>query len=322
MGGPRSPWSPVRGRTSTSAVLSLVTYIACAAATCSFPSTRNLILACHDHESHVQHGRHNAIVGWGRTYHRQGFLMVRRGALGKSSVADCSVRLVRANPRGCKTCRGAREGRHGATSKTARSVATKIRGGEVAQRNTIGDAWWEAKAKVAAVNGVEIDKVVTSAESKGEAQHPDPKSTPHPTEGWGASLQPEGGGCEQGQQPQGDNNQGNVEVYLREGGLAAGNVGDLGGGPGDGGGDRVNVPPPLPPPIQGSLPSGMGAEGAGGKGSSWVVRLTPKYVTVKVLFFLFYSSLGAVMPYLPVYYHSLGISDRSVHCIPRKRKRI
>lgn len=28
---------------------------------------------------------------------------------------------------------------------------------------------------------------------------------------------------------------------------------------------------------------------------------------VKLLFFLFYGSLGSVMPYLPVYYHSLGI---------------
>lgn len=29
--------------------------------------------------------------------------------------------------------------------------------------------------------------------------------------------------------------------------------------------------------------------------------------TVKVLFLLFYGSLGSVMPYLPVYYHSLGL---------------
>lgn len=28
---------------------------------------------------------------------------------------------------------------------------------------------------------------------------------------------------------------------------------------------------------------------------------------VKTLFFLFYGSLGSLMPYLPVYYHSLGI---------------
>lgn len=36
----------------------------------------------------------------------------------------------------------------------------------------------------------------------------------------------------------------------------------------------------------------------------------PKYLTVKAVFFLFYSSLGAIMPYLPVYYHSLALSDR------------
>ena len=29
--------------------------------------------------------------------------------------------------------------------------------------------------------------------------------------------------------------------------------------------------------------------------------------TVKLLFLLFYGSLGSVMPYLPVYYHSLGL---------------
>lgn len=40
----------------------------------------------------------------------------------------------------------------------------------------------------------------------------------------------------------------------------------------------------------------------------------PKYLTVKAVFFLFYSSLGAIMPYLPVYYHSLGIPDRRVNC--------
>lgn len=36
----------------------------------------------------------------------------------------------------------------------------------------------------------------------------------------------------------------------------------------------------------------------------------PKYMTVKAVFFFFYSSLGAIMPYLPVYYHSLALSDR------------
>jgi hypothetical protein len=29
--------------------------------------------------------------------------------------------------------------------------------------------------------------------------------------------------------------------------------------------------------------------------------------TVKLLFLLFYGSLGSVMPYLPVYYHALGL---------------
>lgn len=38
----------------------------------------------------------------------------------------------------------------------------------------------------------------------------------------------------------------------------------------------------------------------------------PKYLIVKALYFLFYGSLGAVMPYLPVYYHSLGIPDRRI----------
>lgn len=40
------------------------------------------------------------------------------------------------------------------------------------------------------------------------------------------------------------------------------------------------------------------------------LRWRPKYMTVKAVFFLFYSSLGAIMPYLPVYYHSLKLSDR------------
>jgi hypothetical protein len=32
--------------------------------------------------------------------------------------------------------------------------------------------------------------------------------------------------------------------------------------------------------------------------------------TVKLLFLLFYGSLGSVMPYLPVYYHSLGLPGK------------
>jgi len=40
------------------------------------------------------------------------------------------------------------------------------------------------------------------------------------------------------------------------------------------------------------------------------MRWEPKYLTVKAVFFLFYSSLGAIMPYLPVYYHALGIPDK------------
>jgi MFS transporter, PPP family, 3-phenylpropionic acid transporter len=39
--------------------------------------------------------------------------------------------------------------------------------------------------------------------------------------------------------------------------------------------------------------------------SSW----RPKYVTVKLLYLLYYASLGAVMPYLPVYFQSLGMTD-------------
>jgi len=35
-------------------------------------------------------------------------------------------------------------------------------------------------------------------------------------------------------------------------------------------------------------------------------------VTVKLLFLLFYGSLGAVMPYLPVYYHALGLPDKQI----------
>jgi MFS transporter, PPP family, 3-phenylpropionic acid transporter len=40
--------------------------------------------------------------------------------------------------------------------------------------------------------------------------------------------------------------------------------------------------------------------------SSW----RPKYVVVKLLYLLYYASLGAVMPYLPVYFQSLGMTDR------------
>lgn len=47
-----------------------------------------------------------------------------------------------------------------------------------------------------------------------------------------------------------------------------------------------------------------------GKAKTKRMRWEPKYLTVKAVFFLFYSSLGAIMPYLPVYYHSLGIPDR------------
>lgn len=59
--------------------------------------------------------------------------------------------------------------------------------------------------------------------------------------------------------------------------------------------------------------AGAGAGGDGGpRGLKKMKRLRwePKYLTVKAVFFLFYSSLGAIMPYLPVYYHSLGIPDR------------
>lgn len=53
-----------------------------------------------------------------------------------------------------------------------------------------------------------------------------------------------------------------------------------------------------------------GAVTGAGKGKVRRMRWEPKYLTVKAVFFLFYSSLGAIMPYLPVYYHSLGIPDR------------
>ncbi|CAN0275326.1 unnamed protein product, partial [Ectocarpus sp. 4 AP-2014] len=61
----------------------------------------------------------------------------------------------------------------------------------------------------------------------------------------------------------------------------------------------------------------VGQEAAGGDevvGKAKVKRMRwePKYLTVKAVFFLFYSSLGAIMPYLPVYYHSLGIPDRRI----------
>eukprot|EP00752_Nemacystus_decipiens_P005674 g5135.t1 len=53
-------------------------------------------------------------------------------------------------------------------------------------------------------------------------------------------------------------------------------------------------------------------EGAGKGGKVRRMRWEPKYLTVKAVFFLFYSSLGAIMPYLPVYYHTLGIPDRRI----------
>lgn len=59
--------------------------------------------------------------------------------------------------------------------------------------------------------------------------------------------------------------------------------------------------------------AGAGAAAGGGgaaKGKAKRMRWEPKYLTVKAVFFLFYSSLGAIMPYLPVYYHTLGIPDR------------
>ncbi|CAN0314146.1 unnamed protein product, partial [Ectocarpus sp. 12 AP-2014] len=61
----------------------------------------------------------------------------------------------------------------------------------------------------------------------------------------------------------------------------------------------------------------VGQEAAGGdevvgKAKAKRMRWEPKYLTVKAVFFLFYSSLGAIMPYLPVYYHSLGIPDRRI----------
>jgi len=37
-----------------------------------------------------------------------------------------------------------------------------------------------------------------------------------------------------------------------------------------------------------------------------------KYLVVKIVLFLYYGSLGAIMPYLPVYYHSLGITDKKI----------
>mmetsp|Transcript_3365 Transcript_3365/g.4736 ORF Transcript_3365/g.4736 Transcript_3365/m.4736 type:complete len:497 (-) Transcript_3365:419-1909(-) len=37
-----------------------------------------------------------------------------------------------------------------------------------------------------------------------------------------------------------------------------------------------------------------------------------KYLVVKIVLFLYYGSLGSLMPYLPVYYHSLGIPDKKI----------
>lgn len=63
-----------------------------------------------------------------------------------------------------------------------------------------------------------------------------------------------------------------------------------------------------------SAPGG-GSAGAGDttlmvKTKKGRIRWQPKYVMVKAVFFFFYSSLGAIMPYLPVYYHALSLPDR------------
>eukprot|EP01084_Bolivina_argentea_P170392 295282_1 len=39
---------------------------------------------------------------------------------------------------------------------------------------------------------------------------------------------------------------------------------------------------------------------------------TLTYTTVKALYFFYYGSLGAVMPYLPMYYHSLGMHNKRI----------
>lgn len=41
-------------------------------------------------------------------------------------------------------------------------------------------------------------------------------------------------------------------------------------------------------------------------------RKATTLITIKALFLLFYGSLGSVMPYLPVYYHALGLPDKQI----------
>lgn len=97
-------------------------------------------------------------------------------------------------------------------------------------------------------------------------------------------------------------------------------VEDTGRGNSEGGGAGVGgttpagwVAEPAAGSEQASAPGGgaSGAAGVGGEeGKVRKMKWQPKYLTVKAVFFLFYSSLGALMPYLPVYYHALGIGDR------------
>ncbi|CAM9812645.1 unnamed protein product, partial [Hapterophycus canaliculatus] len=92
--------------------------------------------------------------------------------------------------------------------------------------------------------------------------------------------------------------------YPSVGGVGRGDAGD--------GGRGVAGSTPAAGSEQTSAPGGgaSGAVGAGGEAKALRMRWQPKYLTVKAVFFLFYSSLGALMPYLPVYYHALGIPDR------------
>lgn len=74
---------------------------------------------------------------------------------------------------------------------------------------------------------------------------------------------------------------------------------------------RVNFPGNRAASAPGGGDAGAGAgAGAGAAGKAKRLRWQPTYLTVKAVFFLFYSSLGAIMPYLPVYYHSLNLKDR------------
>ncbi|KAG5181377.1 major facilitator superfamily domain-containing protein [Tribonema minus] len=87
-----------------------------------------------------------------------------------------------------------------------------------------------------------------------------------------------------------------------------------------GGLQQQQQPPPLP--LQRRSGDGAAGEGAlagsSSSSSSWSVlgraalAWRPKYIIVKVLFLLYYASLGVVMPYLPVYYHSLGHGNRRI----------